>query len=210
MKRGSVLLLALGAVAIGAAMSVGRKEEEPDEDQGPTPQPPKPPGPKPDGKYTPPSAKQWADFRQALIAAGVTNFTAEELASAGGGKFVIPKGFRLVNFLKIIRHAQAIRTLYGRPLLISSGYRPWDKKDSNHELGTAIDFDLPGGSKTKANERALRLAVAKYWKATPELQGMGFYRAPTGRVHIDVNTKKGRRFWHKEEVQPILDALKQA
>jgi hypothetical protein len=215
MNRGQLIAaLAVGAVVMGAAATARKEEDEAEGDDSPLPDPePDPEDPedkKAGGGYVPPTAQEWADFEQALLAAGISNFTARELTSAGGGKYIIPKGSRLVSFLKVIRHAQAIRTRYGRPLLISSGYRPWDEAGGNHELATAIDFDLPTGQKTKANERALRLATAAYWKQTPELKGLGFYHAPTGRVHIDVNAKKGRRYWYADEVEPILEALKQA
>lgn len=215
MSRGQLIAaLALGAVVMGAA-AAGRKEDEAEGDDSPLPDPE--PEPQPDeadkksgGGYVAPTAQEWADFETALLAAGIVNFTAKELTSAGGGKYIIPKGSRLVSFLKVIRHAQAIRTRYGRPLLISSGYRPWDEAGGNHEQATAIDFDLPSGQKTKANERSLRLAAAAYWQQTPELKGLGFYHAPTGRVHVDVNTKKGRRYWYADEVEPIFALLKQA
>lgn len=210
------LLYALGALGLGgmALMLAGEKTSEPKPEPDPEPDPPAP-KPPPDDKdagdgYTPPTQQEWSSFEQSLIAAGVTSFSAKELASWGGGKYGIPKGDRLVNFLKIARHAQAIRERYGKPLLISSAYRPWDEKGGNHELATAIDFDLPSGQKTQDNEHALRRATASYWLSTPELQGMGFYHAPTGRVHIDVNTNRGRRYWYADEVQPILNELKQA
>ncbi len=215
----SAVPYAVGAFALVGALFLlgGEDTTEPVE----TDDDPEPPDPTPDEKkkqqqkkkesgkgYVAPTEAEWVSFRTALLAAGVTNFTAEELTSWGGGKYGIPKGDKLVNFLKIIRHAQAIRKRYGKPLLISSGYRPWDKAGGNHEQGTAIDFDLP--SRTKANEHEFRLVVAQYWKETPTLMGLGFYHSPTGRVHVDVNQRKGRRRWYMDEISPIFSELQQA
>ena len=155
----------------------------------------------------------WLDwFDSALVSHGVQDFTARELLSAeeGGGYYLRPPDLLAPNLVKVAILAQKLRNRWGGPLNVSSAFRPWDGPKSAHYVATAIDFDLPGGMKTKANEHELRLITARLWKQEPQFAGMGFYRQPVGRVHIDVKSPvkgKKKRYWGKEHVRPILAEL---
>lgn len=148
-------------------------------------------------------------LQQMLSERGVRSFTARELTAAGDGKFIPVPSRYLDNFLRVAQLAQRIRDDYGKPLVVSSGYRPWDDPGGNHYEAAAIDFDLPSGSKTDAEEHRLRLIVAQHWKKDSDFAGMGFYHQPTGRVHIEVMRPggKGKRYWYADEVQPVLAEL---
>lgn len=156
----------------------------------------------------------WLDWFDTVLAShGVHNFTSRELLSAkqGGGYYLRPPDELVPNLVKVAILAQRLRGLWGGPLIISSAFRPWDGPKSAHYVATAIDFDLPGGMKTKANEHELRLVAARMWKAEPQAAGLGFYRQPIGRVHIDVKSPVGgkkKRYWAKEHVKPILEELR--
>lgn len=167
---------------------------------------------KPTTKQTklPPSGDTKLDeLQHKLEARGVRDFTALELTAAGGGKHIPVPDQYLDNFLRVAQLAQRIRDDYGKPIVISSGYRPWDDPGGNHYEAAAIDFDLPSGKKTQAEERALRLIVARHWQKDSDFHGMGFYHAPTGRIHIEVRRPggKGKRYWFADEVEPILEEL---
>lgn len=151
-------------------------------------------------------------FGQELQARGVVNFTADELLAAGGGKFLLPPESLMPNLFKVIELAQRIRTKWGRPLKISSAYRPWDKGGA-HTRAAAIDFDLPWSYRSEESEHDFRVLVARQWLG-PEKEafaGIGFYGQPTGRVHIDVHHPNGgkhqRRYWYAKHVKPIFDEI---
>lgn len=146
------------------------------------------------------------DLDTALLAAGVTNFSAHELTylpKAKPPKHEIPEGQLLANLLCVAILAQSIRTEHGFPLIVSSAYRPaWyntavgGAPNSAHLRAAAID--LNAGS----SDQALRLKsiAEKKWRAHElDFAGLGFYRRASWRIHIDVIHPggKGRRRWSK-------------
>lgn len=146
-----------------------------------------------------------ADLDTALLAGGVTNFSAHELTylpkALPKPKNEIPKGQHVLNLIRVAIVAQKIRTELGAPLVVSSAYRPnWyngavgGAPNSAHIRAAAIDLNAP------SSDDALRMKsiAEKMWKAK-EFAGLGFYAKAPRRIHIDVIHPGGRghRRWTK-------------
>lgn len=142
----------------------------------------------------------------ALLAAGVTNFSARELTylpKAKPPKCEIPTGRLLVNLLLVAILAQAIRTELGAPLIVSSAFRPrWYNSavggapNSAHIRAAAVDLNA---TSVEDGER-LRSISKELWNAREhEFAGLGFYKRAPRRVHVDVlhPDGKGHRRWWK-------------
>lgn len=204
---GLLAALGLGAYAMMSSKPADSGTTEPGPGPGADPSPD--PGANLQARKATPAMRE--AFAQELADLGVVNFTADELTSAGGGKFLLPPLVQMPNLLKVAQLAQRIRTQWGRPLTISSAYRPWDKGGA-HTRGAAIDFDLPRSYRSDETEHDFRLQVADRWNDERTVfAGMGFYSQPTGRVHVDVHHPggAGHRYWSAEHVRPILRELKQ-
>ena len=149
-----------------------------------------------------------------LTAGGVHSFTEKELARASR-EWPPPRKY-WEGLLAVAQVAQSIRDAIGMPLNVRSCYRP-DDHDSQHRFASALDLDLtPPHRADKENVMALRMASLALWvdqRQTEDykLAGIGFYRRPQFRVHIDVHTpirgSAGRRYWYQDEVRPVLRAL---
>lgn len=84
-----------------------------------------------------------------------TNFTLEEMTASQEavrrGIDNTPPHSAFLNLLRLCRFLEDVRTLLGKPLLVSSGYRSPElnksiggAKASHHMLGLAVDFICPG------------------------------------------------------------------
>jgi uncharacterized protein YcbK (DUF882 family) len=146
-----------------------------------------------------------ADLDTALLAAGVTNFSAHELTilpkAKPKPKNEIPVGQHVLNLIRVAIVAQKIRTELKAPLVVSSAYRPrWyntavgGASNSAHLRGAAIDLNA------QSSDDAMRLKsiAEKLWKAE-EFAGLGLYAKAPRRIHIDVIHPGGRghRRWSK-------------
>ena len=140
---------------------------------------------------------------QDLRAVGVVNFTARELLKnrkRGRTVYYMPPPELIGNLLAMAQRAQRTRDLWGGPLIVSSAYRPQDGRKSAHHYAKAIDLDLPKHQRTYANRRRLYLLAAAEYLDT-HYGGLGLYRWPLGRLHVDVarprywTTARGRKYF---------------
>lgn len=159
----------------------------------------------PDSEPTNPiEVTDWlAELNAELRAAGVVNFTAEELTLLPKAK---PKARHdepprelWPNLVKVAQLAQKVRDEYGEPLWVSSAWRPKWYNDavggaarSQHIHAAAIDLNVLPKKRTAARARKLEEATARVWLDNPELaHGFGVYDG--ARTHIDC--AGGRRTW---------------
>ncbi len=190
------------------------------DDDDPVPEPENPPTPreKPssDERAIRATPELLAELDAELVAAGVSAFTARDLtANRMRGKrvhFIPPEKYR-ANLIRVAQLGQEFVDAFG-PLDVSSAYRPQDKRSSLHYRAAAIDLDLPKGTQTRARRDELYLLAARKYLATsspsgrPGFGGMGFYKSPIGRLHIDV--RKRPTFWTAALVKPYFRRARQA
>jgi uncharacterized protein YcbK (DUF882 family) len=147
------------------------------------------------------------DLQTALLAAGVVNFTIQEitfLPKAKPPRCFVPDDAQLVkNLIRVSILAQAIRTELGAPLSVSSGYRPaWyntavgGAPSSAHTRAAALDLN----ARNSDEALKLRSIAESLWRARAHnFAGLGLYRKAPRRIHIDVlhpGGKDARRWWY--------------
>jgi len=96
--------------------------------------------------------------------------------------------------------ADEVRERCGFALTIRSAWRPADG-DSMHRFGAALDLDVTEPTPERTDK--LRMVGTTMWHEG-KINGLGIYRRPKARIHIDVPAPggKGHRFWHVDESQP--------
>jgi len=149
-----------------------------------------------------------------LNARGVTDFTAHELTwSNHVDDNLIPPPELMPNLLKAADLAQRIRTEYGKPLAVTSSYRPEPMNtqvagipNSQHVRAAALDLTMPSGTATTQEIDRLRMIAARMWLQDPSFHGLGMYDSPPGRIHVDVEHpgSTGRETWPVDRVAPYL------
>lgn len=200
-------LTALFAIfGLGAATSSEAKAEPTPTPPGPKPKPEPDPTPAPvppESDTTQPIGGDWlAELNAELQAAGVTNFTAEELTylpkTKPKGRHDEPPRELWGNLVAVAKLAQQVRDLYGEPIWVSSAWRPkWynDAVDgapnSAHIKAGAVDLNVLPGQRTPERTKRLEQATAKVWLTDNTANGFGVYSG--ARTHIDV--VNGRRKW---------------
>jgi uncharacterized protein YcbK (DUF882 family) len=114
------------------------------------------------------------------------NFTREEFLCKHTGR----EGIRQ----ELVDTLQAIRTAFGAPITVTSGYRdpshPAERNKpkgsySAHVEGVAADIAIPPGQ----TERLYALILAR-----PEVKGVG-YSAESNFFHLDLRKTQKRIFW---------------
>ncbi len=149
-----------------------------------------------------------------LNARGVTDFTANELTWSGRlNENLIPPPDLMPNLLNVAQLAQRIRTEYGKPLVVTSAYRPEPMNtqvggipNSQHVRAAALDLTMPSGTATPEEIDRLRMIAARMWIQDPSFHGLGMYDSPPGRIHVDVEHpgSTGRETWPVDRVAPYL------
>ena len=176
---------------------------KPDADPTPTP-PPATPSQVEDEPTVPTEPEEvWlAELDAELAAAGVTNFTARELTTLPKAKpkarVDMPPRDLWPNLIAVAVLAQRVRDLYGRPIWVSSAWRPkWynsavgGASKSQHINAAAIDLNPIPSDRTSETMRAIEDATAQVWLTENTARGFGAYGG--GRTHIDVGG--ARRTW---------------
>lgn len=194
---GKLLLGILTFMGLGAASrDEPTMSTEPDPDPTPRPVPP-------ESDSTEPLDADWlAELNAELLAAGVTNFRAEEFTLLPKAKpkarHEMPPRELWPNLIAVAKLAQKIRDLYGEPLWISSGYRPaWYNKavggasKSQHIHAAAVDLNVLPSKRNPTRTRKLEQATAQVWLDDITANGFGVYKG--ARTHID--SAGGRRKW---------------
>ncbi len=204
------------------------EDDDVPEDEPDVPEEPVPLGPDPtpgqlhvyylslQGNKTIEADDQWPACHDGIFTdVAVYDYSARELTTAEKDYYLRPPDKLFPNLIRTAQLLQIVNTTWmnegGGRLKISSTYRPWESKKGAHTRAAAIDIDLPQGERTKANEHDLRLLVASMWQDdVNNFSGMGFYKQPRGRVHLETHHPggKGKRYWHAEHVKPILDELR--
>jgi len=210
-------------LGIGAATSSEASAEPMPTPSGPDPKPAPKPAPDPTPKPVPPESDttepiggDWlAELNAELQAAGVTNFTAQELTYLSKTKpkprHDEPPRELWGNLIAVAKLAQQIRDLYGEPIWVSSAWRPkWyndavgGAPNSAHIKAGAVDLNVLPGQRTPERTKRLEQATAKVWLLDGTANGFGVYGG--ARTHIDV--VNGRRKWG--EANRVLEELENA
>jgi len=200
MARLRALRVPVGLAASDSAMTT--------EEEAATPRPVPP-----DSEPTAPIEIDWlAELNAQLEAAGVVNFTAEELTflpKAKPPRHDMPPRELWPNLIAVAKLAQQVRDLYGEPIWVSTGWRPdWynaavgGAKRSAHIKAGAVDLNVLPSRRNPTRTKKLEQACARVWTDDPTAKGMGVYRG--ARVHLDVIGR--RRTWG--QAQRVLGEMR--
>lgn len=154
---------------------------------------------------------------------GITHFSAVECLTLRrlGVQAPVPPVSMWENILPALELAEKIRAAVGHPLVIGNGYRPTELNNrvggarktpwspgSQHLYFRALDIDLPGNHRSRAEQEALYESAAciylTYGKSMK--MGLGIYRPHRGpRVHIDCGWRM--RCWGGPSKRWVNDLL---
>ncbi len=145
-----------------------------------------------------------------LAARGVTKISARDITANRVKRkrvYFMPPAKFAANLLDAAVLAQRAMDAWGKPLVVSTGYRPQDNPRSRHYKAQAIDLDLPKGQRTAANRDALYLVIARLYLDSRKSSrvgfgGLGFYTTPRGRFHVD--TRPRPTYWTASIVEPYF------
>lgn len=156
-----------------------------------------------DGKQKASSNDEEKGSKESLQVNGVFMITREEILMDRDKEYPLTPELE-ANLEALLKAVNAIRAAYGKPLRISSGYRPGayntaagGAKRSNHMVCKAVDFRDPNGEIDKwCDENQDLLESLGLWQEHPS--------ATKGWCHLDISVRaiKDRPGCKKRQFKP--------